>query len=222
MTDLNMSPQLHVDLETLGIKSTSQMLSIGAVIGENEFYVEVDTSMYGQNPHDFTLDQSTVDWWEERGGFQPTQDTMHSPYEATALFVQFVDAHTDELGTDWTIWANSPSFDCAILLHHMWVFRLICPWRFYQERDVRSIKSLAQDLRLPIRYPQNPHNALEDAKNQQEVVRRVYLTLARTCATARSVMDGTLDGEQRGTRAQAIADTEGSEQANVTDRVESS
>ena len=58
-----LNSQLHVDLETFGIQSTSQVLSIGAVFGlGDEFYVEVDTSLYFTHGEAFTVDASTLEW----------------------------------------------------------------------------------------------------------------------------------------------------------------
>lgn len=173
-----LSSQLHVDLETFGIQSTSQVLSIGAVFGEiDEFYVEIDTGYYERHGSQFTINQSTLEWWEKQGGFQPSLTTLDTPMEATKKFVEWVKDVTANT-ENWTVWANSPSFDCAILQHHMQVFGLSVPWAFWQERDVRTMKSLAQDMRLPIRFPKNPHNALQDAKNQRDLVASCYMTFA--------------------------------------------
>ena len=183
--------QVHIDLETLGISSTSRILSIGAVCGEDEFYTEIDTLIYNTLPpamDKFTFDQSTLDWWEEQGWFQPTLYKLSTPSEAVSNLVVWIGEIMAEK-KDVTIWANSPSFDCAILLHHMRVFNITPPWRFYLERDVRTIKSLASDLKLAIRPVQNPHNALQDAKNQQAFVASVFATLAQKVHKANQIPD---------------------------------
>lgn len=182
---MDLFSQLHIDLETLDTAHTAQMLSIGACIADKEFYVEVDTSFYDMfydtpgdttpsNPK-FTKSSDTVAWWAEQGGFIPTTAPI-SPMAATAQLVRWI---TDNSVADMTVWANSPSFDCEILKYHMTAYGLQCPWPFYVERDVRTIKDLAKKIHLPINFPKNPHNALQDARNQQKLVESVFRTLAQ-------------------------------------------
>jgi hypothetical protein len=166
-------PQLHVDLETLDTEASARILSIGAVLDDAEFYLELDQSLYSEK---FTKSQRTEAWWAQQGGFAPTTDELVSPGAAIAKLIQFVDRQTLYLD-EWEVWANSPSFDCSILRYHMHEFAMRCPWQFWQERDVRTIKNMARQLRLNVREVSNPHNALRDAKNQQALVASVYDTL---------------------------------------------
>jgi DNA polymerase III epsilon subunit-like protein len=166
--------QCHVDLETLDTRHTSKILSIGAVFNDEKFYVEIDQSHYVNTP--FTESQSTVEWWAKRGGFQPSE-VPKSPYEAITKFHIWLRNQTERL-SDWEVWANSPTFDCEKLRFHMEHFSLRVPWKFYQERDVRTMHSLAQAMRLGVRKPENPHNALQDAANQRMYVESIYSALA--------------------------------------------
>lgn len=185
--------QIHVDLETLGVKHTSQILSIGAVHGTDTFYREVDTSQYVSE--DFTTCDSTLKWWDSRGGFTPSQDLV-SPADAVAYFCKWVARIMDE-HEDVEIWANSPSFDCAILRHHLAKTHLSCPWAFWQERDVRTIKNAAKALGVAIRTKKNPHNALKDAQNQQMLVRSFYTTVGESIGMIRNLrLQGKLDEQE--------------------------
>jgi len=176
-----MQHQVHIDLETLDTKHTAKILSIGAVCGQEQFYTEIALDHYPETGH-FTISDSTVKWWDEQGGFQPST-VPQSPHEAVTSFVRWFDRQ-DIDSKKLEVWANSPSFDCAILHNHFNYYSVNHPWRFYHERDVRTIKSLATAMRLNIRPYKNPHNALEDAKNQQRFVNSVYQTLAQQCQTA--------------------------------------
>lgn len=193
---------IHIDLETLDTAHTAKLLSIGAVCGTDEFYREVDTVMY--DPYrDFTQSASTMQWWADRGGFKPVCELV-SPYAAVhdlALYINRVWDGTGEL----EIWANSPSFDCAILKHHFVQFNVTCPWMFYHERDVRTIKNASQRLRLGQRMPENPHNALQDAKNQQALVDGFFRTMERNVQLARNCLESVwpgLESDQHGGAAQ--------------------
>jgi DNA polymerase III epsilon subunit-like protein len=193
-------PQCHVDLETLGTRTSSRILSIGAVFGDQTFYAELDQTVY---PEGFTVDDSTMTWWEKQGGFQPTQ-TPVSPYEATTKFHIWLTSMTVTLD-EWEVWANSPSFDCAILRHHFAGFGLRTPWAFWQERDVRTIKNLAVQLQLGVRFPNNPHNALKDAANQRVMVETVQTALAEHVHLSREARYRGIAKAQLDTREDKVA-----------------
>jgi hypothetical protein len=174
--------QIHIDTETLGIKHTSRLLSIGAVCGASEFYVEVDQTHYTDK---FTTCDSTAAWWERQGVFIPTAEQLLSPHAATLELMQFVMDET--FGSDdFEVWANSPSFDCAIIRYHCQQFSSNVPWAFWQERDVRTIKNFAKAMRIKTHVPDNPHHALEDAKNQRDLVDGVYAVAASMLNDARN------------------------------------
>lgn len=167
--------QIHIDLETLDTRHTSRILSIGAACGTETFYEEVDQASYEQGELAFTTSNETVAWWDERGGFQPTKEPI-TPSQMTSKLALWIGEVTDTVA-DFEVWANSPSFDCAILMHHFKYYSIAPPWQFYRERDVRTIKALYQHLRLNIQKYTNPHHALQDAINQQKMVDSVYMTL---------------------------------------------
>ena len=177
--------QIHIDLETLDTTPTARILSIGAVCRCSEFYEEVDQSTYTDA---FTISKSTTDWWQARGGFVPRMSVMSVYAALTKLSVWIHDLNIP--ADDMEIWANSPAFDCAILHTHFKHYALAVPWEYYMERDVRTIKGMVKVLRLGVPKFENSHNALDDARNQQAYVDRVYKTVVRNYALARDVMQG--------------------------------
>ena len=166
--------QIHFDLETLDTAHTAQILSIGAVWGAKTFYVEIDTTLYDATR--FTYSAETTLWWRKQGGFKPSVE-LRQPYEAILMFAEWIlEVQGDKPPME--IWANSPAFDCAIMKYHFSYMDIEQPWKFFMERDVRTAKALATTMRLNIRTFKNPHNALQDALNQQKYVDSVYMTLA--------------------------------------------
>lgn len=164
--------QIHIDLETLDTEHTAKVLSLGAACGSKTLYVEIDQSHYGPQ---FTESQSTVDWWAAKGGFKPHTDSLTTPHSALASLCAFI--HDASGGDDFEVWANSPTFDCAIIRNHYRAFNMACPWGYWQERDVRTIRKLAERLRLNVARLTNPHHALIDAQNQEALVCAVQRTL---------------------------------------------
>jgi len=167
--------QIHVDIETLGTAATSKVLSLGACCDDKTLYVEVDVSQYQGR---FTEDKSTLEWWEQQGGFQHTlpPDEMVTPAHMVRALGAFILDVVGDPDADFEVWANSPSFDLAILRHHCRQFAIPVPWMFWQERDVRTINALAKRLRLASKE-KAPHNALADAQLQERLVKRIYTQL---------------------------------------------
>jgi len=64
------------------------------------------------------------------------------------------------------VWANSPSFDLAMLADAFDYIELKAPWKYYEERDLRTAKRLIECKFPNVAWQKNDHNALQDAKNQ--------------------------------------------------------
>lgn len=184
--------RVQIDLETLGLRHDAQILSIGAyaAYSQREFYVEIEQGAYDDKL--FRREANVVEWWEKRGGFQPTTPDPVSPGTAVQrLSVEFFDEIYKETAVDDVeVWANSPSFDLEMLRYHYRMFMLGCPWEFWQERDFRTLRALQKQLGLPVARATPPHHALEDAKLQAYFVENVMLTLQRDRQLALDVMRG--------------------------------
>ena len=159
--------KLMIDLETLGTKPNSVILSIGAVaFDENgihdEFYVNVD--LENSMALGFSIDPSTVYWWlkqsSEAGAVLGKNLTIAD--KAIKEFCSFVCRNEPS-----EVWANSPSFDCVMLKSYFNKCDHGEPWAFWIERDYRTFLSLTSASRV---YPSIAHNALEDAKAQAQTL----------------------------------------------------
>lgn len=169
-------PCVMVDIETLGIRPTSKMLSIGACrfslnsvsalnnLREDAFYANIDITEYDNLP-EFTEDSSTIEWWSKQSdaAVNALNENQQSIGKALMGFTGWLKASPVEL-----IWANSPSFDLAILSHHFQVFKVPRPWAYYIERDVRTLVWAAKFIKnfVPaVSYGASltEHNALDDA-----------------------------------------------------------
>ena len=178
---------IMVDLETLDKRKTAIIRSIGACYfwlpGEDpnkkldkydeggiseRFYVNIDEDSC--RAVGLTDSPSTIDWWsrqsdEARGAFL---DPLPIPlYSALLSFFVFAKRARQ-------FWANSPSFDLEILENAYQVSALAKPWKYYQERDCRTAKALADYFYGPgVGNPERTgaaHNALDDAAYQAESI----------------------------------------------------
>lgn len=178
-----------LDLETMGKGSDAAIVSIGACFFEPisgeigaafECVIDLeDASQYGE------IDGSTVLWWlqQERAAREKlnSADRM-SLDEALHRFRAFVAEHMDYDVVK--VWGNGSSFDCVILrnAYKHCMGEQYVPWRFWNERDVRTVVDLGRSFRginpkKDIPFKGIKHSALADAKHQAEYVSHILRTL---------------------------------------------
>lgn len=179
---------LMVDLETMGNKSNAPIVSIGAVFfnpntGNTgaEFYtaVSLESSMLlGGVP-----DAGTIIWWlkqspEARSAIA-IADTI-TLIDALELFSNFISENSDA-GSDVQVWGNGASFDNVILRSSYDRADIECPWKFWNDRDVRTMTELGKAIginpRYDIPFDGDMHNALSDARHQVKYVSAIWQKL---------------------------------------------
>jgi hypothetical protein len=172
---------IMLDIETLGNKSTSVILSIGAVT------FDIDSNATGEAFHVFinidsalkaglTVDASTICWWmtqseEAREIFNTEAVAFHLP-AALALFTQWLQKQTRTP----IVWANGSNFDIPILENAFHAVDMSVPWQYYNVRDYRTIKNVIPPMLFDaIRvYPMVPHNAAHDALAQAQTLQNIF------------------------------------------------
>ena len=153
-----------VDLETLGTRPTSKIISIGAVIFDNDtmeikstFYRNIKKSSY-EGTKSFTEDASTVAWWKEQ--------SKESKLILNTDQVSLLEALTDfcnYLPKSVRVWGNGAAFDNAIINHAYAVHKIAIPWAFANDRCYRTIRNQNKDVPFD-KFEGIPHYALDDAK----------------------------------------------------------
>ena len=179
-----------VDLEAMGKKSCAPIVSIGAVFfnpasGRTgaEFYavVSLESSMLlGGLP-----DAETILWWLKQSPEARSAITMGDamPLEdALELFSDFI-SENSEVGSDVQVWGNGASFDNEILRSSYDRANLECPWKFWNDRDVRTITEMGEAIGIKPRYDipfeGDMHNALSDARHQVKYVSAIWQKLIK-------------------------------------------
>lgn len=156
--------RIMVDIETLGLDRDSVILSIGAVefgpakIGGS---FEASISRESCEAAGLTVDQDTLDWWQDQS--DAAQTVLTGGDDLVDVLECFADwaAGLDE------IWANSPSFDCEALEYAGEQVNVEMPWEFYEERDFRTLKALPMTPEKDTDGVE--HDALDDARHQAHV-----------------------------------------------------
>ena len=154
---------LVLDIETLGVEYGSTVLSIGAVCGDKEFYVNnIATHVYkGEINHD------TVKWWLTVPS-ETARKELYSQNQNNAMcdvldnFIKFV----EKVEPDY-FWGNSPDFDFGHLEYWLKKHHKRIPWKFYQLRDIRTIKEFVEVEPLDNELK---HIAIEDARHEHKIL----------------------------------------------------
>ena len=173
-----------MDIETLGTGVNSVILSIGAC------YFDPSTGEIGPkfNEHinvqscvdkGLEIDPSTVLWWmgqedAARNSIIDNQESAISLQAALNRFGLFVDPHA-------RIWGNGATFDNTIVKNAYDKCGTFVPWKFWNDRDVRTIVELGQqmgfDPKRDIPFEGIQHDALADAIHQAKYVSAIWQRL---------------------------------------------
>lgn len=180
---------IMLDLETLGTKPGSVILSIGARafdpdagrLGEGFYTIITAASCEAAG---LTADLSTIHWWnqqseEARAVLLAALDPTKSVPLTSALlnFAGFIDDQCAAVGEEARpmIWGNGSDFDNVLLSVAYERSRLLRPWRYSENRCYRTLKNLRVDV--PLDRQGIAHNALDDATSQAAHALSVFLAL---------------------------------------------
>jgi len=153
---------IMLDLETMGNGPGAAIIAIGACyfgkhgVGET-FYriVSLESSVQCGG----IMDASTVLWWMQQGDAARTEFSRKGVEIVTAL-IEFA-AWCDP---DAEVWGDGAAFDNVILASAYRRMNLPIPWKFWNDRCYRTVKSRS-NVPMPPRKG-TAHNALDDAINQ--------------------------------------------------------
>lgn len=167
-----------IDIETLGNKPYSVILSIAAVVfdlktGETfeKFNVSIDPQSCEESG--LKLNASTVTWWLNQSKVaQLTFLNSEKVHFASAMlsFKSFIES----IGTEFFIWSNSPSFDLSLLKNAFDTGLSVYPWQFWQEMDVRTITNLCPEFKQNHVWTGVAHDPLTDCENQIQYLVKTY------------------------------------------------
>ncbi|EOY4480006.1 3'-5' exoribonuclease, partial [Escherichia coli] len=167
---------LMIDLETMGKNPDAPIISIGAIFFDPqtgdmgpEFSKTIDLETAGG-----VIDRDTIKWWlKQSREAQSAIMTDEIPLDDALLQLrEFINENSGEFFVQ--VWGNGANFDNTILRRSYERQGIPCPWRYYNDRDVRTIVELGKaidfDARTAIPFEGERHNALDDARYQAKYV----------------------------------------------------
>lgn len=177
---------IMIDLETIGTRPGSAILTIGAVRFDpaaTDFVdpqdsiplsLPTETAFYRRIDRDscarlgLTEDADTLSWWSRqapearREAFDAAP--RHDIAEVMAEFARWC-------GRDPFPWSHGASFDVVLCEAVFERLGIRAPWKFWNVRDTRTLYAFTGEK--PIR-DRNHHHALCDAAAQASAVQRAY------------------------------------------------
>lgn len=175
-----------IDLETLSTQPNAIIISLGAVaFNLDEIDLLEDLESESRTFHCYfelndqlhrgrIMDPDTIMWWMK----QNTTARFAIAEAARVHVVTGLSAFTEQCKT-WGVtrfWGNGAGFDNVILRNMYEAYGLLCPMKFYNDMDLRTIKMLAdydgKDLTRGTK-----HDALADAAFQAQVAQFAFRKL---------------------------------------------
>ncbi|BDY73097.1 exonuclease [Escherichia coli] len=174
---------LMIDLETMGKNPDAPIISIGAIFFDPqtgdmgpEFSKTIDLDTAGG-----VIDRDVIKWWLKQS--RETQSAIMTdeiPLDDALLQLrEFIAENSGEFFVQ--VWGNGANFDNVILRRSYERQGIPCPWRYCNDRDVRTIVELGKaidfDARTAIPFEGERHNALDDARYQAKYVSAIWQKL---------------------------------------------
>ncbi len=162
---------LMIDLETLGTKSNSVVMSIAAIpfnldtgeMSDKPFKVNIDLN--SSLAAGLEVSGDTVQWWltqrQEILGLMFT-DAVHL---ANAL-IAFNDYIEEHFVAPPIVWGNSARFDLGLLENLYQKMNIMPKWKFRDERCYRTINSLFLSIQTASEDKTDAHNPIVDCRYQ--------------------------------------------------------
>ncbi len=168
---------VSLDIETLGTRPGSIILSIGAVMFDphtgktgHKFYRNV----IGKSCADagLTSDPSTVQWWSEQS--QEVRDALKVDRVPIAQALKELSPFVEGVEGVWGWGAN---FDVTLLECAYQAVGTQAPWKFWSVRCGRTVCAVADVA--PVRNTGRHHVAVDDAEHQALAIIKAYQKLGR-------------------------------------------
>ena len=159
---------IMIDLETLGTSPDSAILSIGLVSFDKsgikdrlEVFCDIDTQRDRRSNH------GTLEWWlsQSEEARKAIAQGMKNALPLQRALLLDVKLFIQDAGENVKVWGNGSDFDNAILAHAHASHNITLPWKFWNNRCYRTIKSLFRDVPESARSGVY-HSAVDDAEHQ--------------------------------------------------------
>ena len=154
--------KLMVDCETLGIGERPVLLSIGAVVfNDQQILHYFDAGISTESTTDFDVSQDTLNWWSEQS-LAAREQAFSGTENIKDALIRLVNFYTQHECTE--IWSKGALADIRWINNALDHFDIERPWKFYKEFCFRTLLKSVPQFEIP--FTGTPHSALDDAVHQ--------------------------------------------------------
>ena len=171
-----MTTHAMIDLETLGTKPDTVILTIGGVKFNPNAISEHHSELYYRFEVDEqlskgrTTDKSTLEWWQKQD--PAVMEEALGDHDRVSVDELTKTLNKWCVGLD-ELWCQGPLFDYAILQNLYKQLGKPAPWNYWQIRDSRTVFSMMpSDPRKAIQ--EDAHNALADCYYQAKCIQSTF------------------------------------------------
>ena len=176
---MNEFNHIMLDLETMGKRSNSVIVSIAAVpfnletgeISNDVFYERV--GFQSCLNLGLKIQASTVLWWMKQN--EEARNEICYGADDIQTVIEELNDFFSRLNNNFQIWGNGANFDIGILqdAYHICGYNNL-PWKFRNERDVRTLVSLAPHIKKQIINTGISHIPVDDCIFQINYCHAIY------------------------------------------------
>lgn len=169
---------LMIDIESMGNKSGSAILSIAAV------NFDIKTGQVGKIFYEkcklqsslesgLKVDGDTIKWWMEQSD-EARKEVMDGKQSLSNLLRNFTLFIESLNPSDLKIWGNSNRFDLGLIEDAYISINKKIPWKYSLERDVRTLVSFASEIKFEEEFVGVKHNPVDDCLHQIKYCVKIY------------------------------------------------
>lgn len=177
-----MPTHVMLDLETLGTEKGSLILSIGAAKFDPcgtgvEDSIEIFIDPINSDNAGFEMSAGTIWWWLQPERAEARERLVENKDNWVDV-VTALDHFRTWFGFDsMPVWGNSAAFDNELLKAYFDKANMETPWKFWDDRCYRTVKSLAPSIKLERvgTYHSAADDAISQAMHLQKIVAHLNL-----------------------------------------------
>ena len=164
-----MKKHVMVDVETLGTKFNSQILSIGACLFNSEGIIVNTFYNVIKLPDDVhvKVTPGTLKFWANQG---MELYNLLTDEDAVSMETALLQLSHWIHWTDTRVWANGTKFDIGMLEAVFQSKNMQIPWKYNADRCMRTVREFSKELDIDVEFEGTPHHALDDAIWQAKYV----------------------------------------------------
>lgn len=171
--NIDISREVVLDLETLGVTPGCVVLSIGACTVDQRYTFYRAINIQDSLAQCFHKEAATEEWWKEQQIKNPkaAEAVISGPYTVREALGEFAYWYKELIGAT-AIWGNGSDFDRPILAAAYKLVGMEVPWSYRHARCFRTLKALYSDVETPT-FAGIKHHALDDALNEAAHLQKI-------------------------------------------------